>query len=202
QLERHLPRIGKRAFAADQHVRQIDLAISRVWPGALRMKYIQVVAAYPAHDGGYSALDFTALAFGYLMQARHDSLHTCGRALHSACLAKACRGAVQQHRINADHVMDHIAVGDRARATGVVARHTAQGALRSRTDIDWKPDAMWFEPGIQVIQHDAGFDRDGHAFQVELDDAIQVFAVVDDQRGAYCLAALRCAAASCQNGHR
>ena len=72
-------------------------------------------------------------------------------------------------------------------------------ALRRRADIDRKPDAVRLQISVELIQHDAGFDGRRQRFAIEVQHAIQVLAVVDDQRRTHRLPALRTARAARQH---
>ena len=60
---------------------------------------------------------------------------------------------------------------------------------------------MRLEKSIQLIENQARFDPGGAGLDVEVEDPVQVFGNVDDDRFADCLAALRCAAAPGQDRH-
>src|SRR3546814_16562846 len=92
--------------------------------------------------------------------------------------------------------MHHVAVLDGTRATGIVACHAPQRALGRGAYVYRKPDAVWLEPGIEVIEHDAWFHRHCHGFEIEIDNAVQVLAVVQDQGRSAGLTALQGSAAT------
>jgi len=54
---------------------------------------------------------------------------------------------------------------------------------------------------IELVEHDAGLDRDPAAFAVERDHAVEMSADIDDQGLAHRLAALRRAGAARQHRH-
>ena len=99
------------------------------------------------------------------------------------------------------HVVHHVAVGDRARAAGIVAGHAAQRRLRRRADVYGKPQAARPEPRVELVEHDAGLDGNRPRRLVQRDDAIEVLAVVDHERRTDGLPALRAAGASRQHGN-
>ena len=86
--------------------------------------------------------------------------------------------------------MHHVAVGDRTRATGVVACHTAQGGLRRGGHIDRKPQPERLELRIQVIQHHAGLHLGHASLRINRDHTVQVPAEINHQRLAHRLPAL------------
>ena len=56
----------------------------------------------------------------------------------------------------AAHVVDHVAVRDRARAAGVVARHAAERGLRAGGHVDREPQAVRLQLRVERVEHDAG----------------------------------------------
>src|SRR5919197_1219611 len=50
---------------------------------------------------------------------------------------------------------------------------------------------MRLEPAIELVEHDAGLDDAAAAGHVKLDDVVEIFRAVDDQRGIARLARLR-----------
>ena len=107
--------------------------------------------------------------------------------------------AAGRQRIDGEHVVHHVPVGDRARAARVVARHAADRRLRAGRDIDGKPQAVLAQLRIQRIEHHAGLhDRLGWR-KVDLQHAVEILGVVDDERFAHRLAALRAAGAARQD---
>ena len=93
-------------------------------------------------------------------------------------------------------VVAHGAVAQRTPAAGIVAGHAADGGARGGRDVDRKPQAVLFELPVEVVEHDPRLDHAGAVFDVERDDAIQVFGEVDDDAVIDGLAALRGAAAA------
>ena len=109
-----------------------------------------------------------------------------------------CLSTIRQHSINAEHVMHHIAVFNRTRATGVIARHAANRALCTGRDINGEPQPIGLEPCIEMIQHNAGFDRDGASLFIKINDVTQPPTVIDDERIAHSLPTLTCSSAARQ----
>ena len=107
--------------------------------------------------------------------------------------------AIGQHGIDGHHVVHHIAVANRTRATGIIARHAPQGGLRTGRHVHRKPPSVFAQPGIQGIQNDAGFHLCGVGIQVEREQTIEVLAGIDHQRLAHRLTALRAAGAARQH---
>ena len=109
--------------------------------------------------------------------------------------------AVGQRRVHRQRVVAHGAVAQRTAAAGIVAGHAADGGAGRSGNVDWKPQAMLFELPVEVVEHNARFDHASPVFDVERDDAIQVFGKIDDDAVIDGLAALRSAAAARRDDH-
>ena len=109
--------------------------------------------------------------------------------------------AVGQQRVEREHVVARGAVAHRAAAAGIVTDHAANRGARGGGDIDRKPQPVRFELPVEVVEHDAGFDRAALALDVEIEDAREIFRAIDDQRIADRLSGLRGAAAARQHLH-
>ncbi len=103
---------------------------------------------------------------------------------------------VRQDRIDRQNILARISIAKRTRAAGIVAGHAADGRARGGGDIDRKPQAVRFQRAIEVIEHDARLDHAAAAFDIELQNAIEIFRAIEDQRVIDRLAALRGAAAA------
>ncbi len=161
ELERQVLRVGQRAFGADQQVRQVHAAVGRVGLLALVVEDVEVVARDATHHLGPVRGD---LARGAGVPARAHELRDVGRAhAHRADRAELHQFAIGQPGTRAQHVVHHVAVGDGARAAGVVARHAAQRGLRAGRHIHRIPQAVRLELRVQVVEHEAGLDRGGAA---------------------------------------
>ena len=104
--------------------------------------------------------------------------------------------AVGQRRIHRQRVVAHGAVAQRTAAAGIVAGHAADGGARGGGDVDRKPQPVFFELAVEVVEHDAGLDHADAVFDVEREDAVQVLGKVDDDSLVDGLAALRGPAAA------
>ncbi len=125
-----------------------------------------------------------------------------GRSERSGATGPKCAvAAVGQQRVDREHVLARVAVAQRARAAGIVADHAADGGARGGRDVDRKPQAVRLEPAVELVEHDAGLDHAAPAGDVELEDVVEMFRAVDDQRRVDGLAALRGAAAARQHAH-
>ena len=201
QLQREPAHPCQGAFAAHEQVCYVDAAVVGVRAHALRMEYVDVVAADTAQHRWNPALDFFALAFPDCAQPVEQLTHRRRCRLHLRRGSEARLAAIGQKGIDGVDVVHHVAVGDRARAARIVAGHAAQRRLRGRADVDREPEAVRLQPCIELVEHDARLDRDRHRLLVHGDDAIQMLAVIDHQRRADGLTALRASGASRQHGH-
>ncbi len=108
---------------------RLTLPSARVRPLALRMEDVEVVAADAAHHLRHSARRSRRASRSAMPRTRASELaHPRRSVRHVAHRAEACLGAVGQPGVDGEHVVDHVAVGDRARAAGVVAGHAAERA--------------------------------------------------------------------------
>ena len=200
-LSVRLARPRERAFAADQQVRVVDAAVGGVRPLALRIEHVDVVAADAAQHVRHACARSRRARARRSRAAPRRARARAARARRPSSLSgpKRADGAVGEHRVDRLDVVHHVAVRDRARAAGVVARHAAQRRLRRRADVDREPHAVRPQPGVERIEHDAGLDRHGLRLGVVVEHAVQVLAVVDDERSADRLPALRAARAARQH---
>ncbi len=182
-------------------MREVHAPVLRVRTLALRMEHVEVVAADAPHHLRHHAPDLVALAQGDVAHVAQDVEHALRRAAHLAFRREPRFAAVGEDRVDRVHVVHHVAVRDRARAAGVVARHAPDRALRGRADVHGEPHALRPQPGVERIQHDAGLDGDRHRPRVEVEHAVEVLAVIDHQRRADGLPALRAARAARQHRH-
>ena len=131
--------------------------------------------------------------------SRNSASPLCGR-IHlrqiPRHLAEMQARAVRQRRVHRQRVVAHGAVAQRTAAAGIVAGHAADGGARGGGDVDRKPQPVFFELAVEVVEHDAGLDHAGAVFDVEREEAIQVFGEVDDNSLVDGLAALRRPAAA------
>ena len=159
ELQRERARPRERAFAADQQVREVDAAVGGVRPLALRVEDVEVVAADAAqhlrHLRSISSRSRSPIA-------RSPSQQLARRAAARASISRSGpkRASVPSASSAsiATHVVHHVAVGDRARAAGIVAGHAAQRRLRRRADVDREPQAVRLQPRVELVEHDAGLD--------------------------------------------
>ena len=198
QFERQGLRQAQGAFAANQQVRQVHRAVAGVRPFVLVVENVEVVACDAAHYFGPVGFQFRRQALRQMFDKvanvfRASAACSVGSELQQVAVAQPCIGS--------QHVVHHVAVGNRATAARVVACHAAQGRLCAGGHIDWKPHTVGFELGIQMVEHHAGLNFDGSRFYVELDDVSDVFAVVNHQAYTRGLAALAAAAAARHDGH-
>jgi hypothetical protein len=187
ELEVQALRIGERAFGADEQMRRI---------GMRRAEVVEVIARHLAQHFRKARLDFLLFPLVERFQLR-EKIHVRSGPRVIAHRPETPALALRGDRIDGEHVVHHVAVGDGARAAGVVARHAAEGRLRAGGDVDREPQALRPQPRVERIQHQSRLD-DG-AVGPDLEHFVEVLRVVDDQGLAHCLPALRAAGAARQN---
>ena len=198
ELQGERARERQRSLAANQQMRQIDRAVGGVGPHVLVAEDIQVVARHATQHFGPMGLDLRPQLGGELLHALTE-LTLCPLALVEA--AQRQQRAIGQPGLCPQHVVHHVAVGDAAAATRVVAGHAPQGGLSTGGHIHRVPQAVGFELCVEMVQHQPGLHRHGALLDVEIDDAAQVFAEVDHQTGTHGLSTLAGAAAARHDGH-
>ncbi len=198
ELQGERARVGQRALGAYQQMGQVDAAVGRVGPLALVVEDVEVVARHAAHDLGPVRVDFRPVL---LRQPVHELRNARRAARGLGDGAEVQQLAIGHPGAGAAHVVHHVAVGNGARAAGVVARHAAQRGLGAGRYVHRIPQAELLEPGVEVVQHQAGLDLGRACIRVHREDVAQMLAVVDHQGRARGLPALAGAAAARQHGH-
>ena len=185
EIEMDALRIRQRAFGTDQQMRHVVAGAAQ---------HVEVVAADTPQQLGKAVLDLIGFARGdstdssYQIEIAPGRIELAEIGRHRAELELA---AVGQHGVNRTHVVHHVAVAYRARAAAVVAGHAAERRLRAGRNVDRIPQPVRPEPGIETIEHHAGLHAYRARVPIEGDHLIQIFAMVDHQRVANGLAALR-----------
>ena len=188
----------QRAFAADQQVGEVDRAVVGVGSLVLVVEDVQVVAAHPAQHLGPAGVDVGAQG---VRQGAHVLADFPAAACGLGVGSEVNQGAIRCPGLGAQHVVNHVAVGDRSTAAGVVAGHAAQRRLRAGGHVHRVPQAVGLERSVQVVQHDAGFDLHRAVGHIDAQDIAHMLAEVDDQARAHGLAALTSAAAARHDRH-
>ncbi len=174
RVQRQLDRGGEceRAFRSDQQPRQVLL------PGEARdrRQHLDVVAADAAKLRGKAGGDLLRLRRAERAQPL-DQFGDAGRNVGADIVrqqAELVLRAVGQDGVDRAHIVGHQPVADGLRAAGVVARHAADGAARVRRGIDRKEQPVLPQRGVQLAQHEAGFDQCGARIGIDMQDAAQV----------------------------
>src|ERR1700693_6317511 len=111
-----------------------------------------------------------------MSSASARSFEPAGSSARPAATGTKCgRGAAAQDGVDRQDVVAGDAVAQRTRAAGIIARHAADGGARSRRDIDREPQPMGLEGAVELVEHDAGFDRAAAPRDIEIKEAVQVF---------------------------
>ena len=168
--------------------------------GVRRPEVVEVVARRPCAAPSGSALRFPAFSRSYKPLAASDQIEVALRAgqlpVHRPEAPALAGGG---DRIDGEHVVHHVPVGDGARAAGVVARHAAERRLRAGRDVHREPEAVLAQLRVQRIEHHAGLHDRRCWPQVDLQHPVEILGVVDDERLADRLAALGAAGAARQD---
>src|SRR5262249_44929865 len=107
--------------------------------------------------------------------------------------------AVGEDRVYPAHIVDHVAVADRAGAAAIVCGHASDcGAVAGR-DIDREPQFVLAQLRVEPLHDGARLYPDTPRLGVEFDDPLHIFAALDDERAADRLAALRSTAPARQH---
>ena len=212
QVQVQLGRKGQRAFRPDQKMRQVRMGLWAVqggvgpgpFVGAARHQRVDVVPADPAHQIGEALLDVIGFAPADGQQVGDHVLlfgrQACGRCVRRQ-FAELHGLAVHGDGVDGADVVAHRAVDDGARTAGIVPGHAADRRAGRGRDVDREPQAVRFQVGVQMIQHQARLHQGLAARGVEIENLVQVLGQVDDQRLAHRLPALRGAAAPGQDRH-
>jgi hypothetical protein len=177
---------GERALRADQDMGEVDIVPSR-------HQRIDVVTADPALHPGKARRDLAGLARAEREQIAGQGLE--GRIVGQVGKVRRDRtemrpGAVSQQCVDGEDVFPRVAIAQRATAAGVVCRHAADGGAGGCRDIDRKPEPMWLELPIQIVEHDAGLDPDATPRHIEIENPVEMHRAVDDDSFIDCLAGL------------
>ena len=182
---------GERPFGADQQMRHVV--------DGLRCQRIEVVAADPALHMREARRNLTGLT---LTERQHVAKQVAARHLgvlpsHVArYFAEMQQGAVGQRGVHRNGIVAHGAVTQRAAAAGIVAGHAADGGARGGGDVDRKPQAVFLQLPVEIVEHNAGLDHAGALLDIERDDSVQILRDIDHDAAVDSLAALRGAAAA------
>ncbi len=164
---------------------------------------VEIVPADPSLDPRIDPLDLVAMG---LRQRQHPPGEVGDRSrAGDAVRIVAGRpevegGAVVEQRVEAEHVVAHLAVAQRAGAAGIVARHAADGAAARRRGLHGEEPAIGAQPRVEPFQHVARLDRDGAGLRVVGADAVEVARAVEDEARSDRLAVLRGAAPAQDHG--
>jgi len=184
QLQLDLGEEAERAFRSDQQLRRIERCCAQC---------IKIVTAYTTEQLREMLLDLVR-QLGMEVAQRAQGL-----ARQIACLGEEMTGAIGQDGLDAQHVLDHDAVLDRARAAGIIAGHAADRRAVGRRDVDREAVAGRLQLLVQMVEHDARLDRHRLGVEIGLQHLVHVAADINDQRAADRLAALRGAGAARQH---
>ena len=167
---------------------------------------LQVVAADPPQELRKPALDRVRMVGGDVPDPREETAEASGRVVRAPCprvsrdRPETTRGAVGQQSFDRVHVVDHVPVADGAGPATVVPRHAAEGRAAPGGHVHGKEEPVRPQGAIEGVQHEAGLHGDPALLEVEVEDAVQVLAEVDDEGRADRLPALRGPASTGKEG--
>jgi hypothetical protein len=104
--------------------------------------------------------------------------------------------AVRQHHFLLEHVINRLAVENRARTARVIAHHAAHGGAARCGNIRCEPQVVGLQLRVQLVEHDSGLDAGPALFDIQFEDAVEVLRGIDDNPCADRLSALRRATAT------
>ena len=186
QREFDLREERERSLGADEQLRRIEI---------VAQGEIEVVAADAPQHLGKASIDFCALA----QRDRADALDE--RVRRRTVRIEPRARAVGEHRVDRAHVVDHVAVADRARARTIIGGHPADRRSIRGGRIDRKEEPVRLERRIELREHDPRLHAYRARLHVERDDLAQILRGVDDDRFADGLAALRGPTAAREHRH-
>ncbi len=190
EVERDALEPRQRAFAAHEELGEV-LPLGR--------EAVEVVAGHPPRHLREPGLDLVLLPLpegGRLPGQRADR-----RVRDLRRRPEAPARAVGEAGVDRRDAVDHVAVGHRPRAAGVVAGHAAEGRLRRGRHVHGKPEPVLPQLRVEDVQHDARLHHRAARLRVHLHHAVQVLARVDDEGRADGLPALGGAAAAREHGN-
>ena len=192
KLELDPAEIAERAFRTDEQVGHVETA---------RRRHVEVVARDAALDLRHARGNLVLFAD---VVAAHDvdQVRVAPRAVDAladrADLAEFDDIAAREPGFYGQHVVHHVAVADRACAAAVVRGHSADRRLGGGRYVDGVPEPVRLQIRVQPVEDDAGLDPDRPPGHIEIVDPGEILAVIDDDRLAHGLTALRTARAARQ----
>ena len=163
-------REGEGAFRSDKQMREI---VHRA-----RCQCVEIVTADAALDVRISCGDLVCFAFA---QRQHVAKQVATGLLGvlpsgiARYVAEMKHCAVGKGRIHRNRIVAHRAVSERTPAAGIVARHATDGSARGGRYIDRKPQPVFIELPVEIVEHDAGLDHAGALLHVDRDQPVQIF---------------------------
>ena len=167
---------------------------------------VQVVAADAPLDLGVAAVDLVGLllcdAPGLAVDVALEGLQgELGLELLRRQLLEGGYGAVGQHDLELQHVVERLAVHDGAGAAGVVADGPADVAPVGGRRVRRELEAVGRAEGAELVEHDARLDPRPTLLRVHLDELVHVSGEVHDDGMVHGLPGQTGATASGQHGH-
>ena len=101
---------------------------------------------------------------------------------------------IREHRVHRPDIVHHLAVTDGSRPATVVGRHAANGRPAAGGDINGKEQPVRIEQSIELVEHNSGLHHRPSCFRIHRNEAVEVFADINDDAFTNRLPALRGAA--------
>ncbi|KNX42614.1 hypothetical protein ROTO_09160 [Roseovarius tolerans] len=174
---------GERPLRADQQMGEVDGRVA----GHQRVDIVAANAALHLRETGSDLIGFARA------QIEHLPKQGFGHAVARPG-AEIERRPIGEIALDSGDIIPRRAIAQRARAAGIVADHAADRGARGGGDVDRKPQSVRFERAVEIIQNDPRLDHRALSFDVQLEDAVEMFRAIDDQPGIHRLTALRGAA--------
>ena len=107
-------------------------------------------------------------------------------------------GAIGKNGINCQNIIPHDAITDGSATTAVIGGHAANGCPTRGGNIYRKPQPMRLQLTVQFVKNNPGLNNAAPVFDIEFQNQIEVFCVIENQRVIDRLATLRCTATTRQ----
>ncbi len=190
---------AERALRADHQLGQVE-RLRRI------DEFVEVVAAHAAQDLREAPIDLRRAlscypAHGAIARGLQRLTRGRGRNLRVRQRTEMHDRPVGEDDVLLQHVVDRLAVQDRAGAARVVRHHAADGRAARGRDVGREAQAMRAQLRVQGVEHDTGLDARPAFGDVYFEDAIEVLRRVELQSGADRLSRLRRPAAARSDRH-
>ena len=193
---------GKRAFRADEKMRQVD-PVAGLAAGAKRHgvghQRIDIISPDPAKDLRKPVKNVLPVRLSHGKKPWLQLGKQAGRR-GAGDVAEPCLRPVGHDGLDGGDIVAHHAVADRPPAAAVVSGHAADGGAARRRDIDREPQTVRLQLTVELVKNDSRLDNAAPRLDIELEDPVEMPAGIDHHGIVDRLPALRRAAATRQHG--